>query len=225
MDIDNDGILDLFLCLPHGELAYYKGTAPGSTDLNPKTSIYTTPGMGKYLPFYPHDWDGDGLTDILVLEATFKIFKNTGTLSNPAFDTATPIPVSCIDENGEEGSWSQSTYGRESFNAADINRDGLVDLVIVDECFADEEAPGGGSLFTSQIDIYYNIGTNEMPAFKYAFNLHNSADTPLGEATRVTLVDINDDGAIDVIGSETMTLGDVSEERRWSLVIWKGIPD
>ncbi len=219
MDINNDSILDVFIGNSYGKILYYAGTAVGSMELNDGKIIYESGDKNvTHVPFYPYDWDGDGLIDIIILQFTFKIIKNIGTVSNPVFDTDNLLSVSIKDDNQEELVLSQSGYGRAAFNVGDVNNDGLMDIVTTKNAIKKFEGSNSGT-YTTEIKVYYNTGNTQFPAFDYSFAVHDTSGIFLGEKSRVTLVDINDDKAIDIIASERYSGG------TWKLIIWEGIPE
>ena len=88
------------------------------------------------------DWDGDGLPDLVVNSIWGKVhwYRNTGTRKSPKLDAAQPIEV---EWNGPQPTMAYGwlrpegkallTQWRTTPIAVDWNRDGLVDLVMLDQ--------------------------------------------------------------------------------------------
>jgi hypothetical protein len=87
------------------------------------------------------DWDGDGLPDIIVNSIWGKVvwFRNIGTRTHPKLTTAQPIEVEWVGQQPvlaygwlrPEGK-ALLTQWRTTPVAVDWNKDGLVDLVMLD---------------------------------------------------------------------------------------------
>lgn len=199
---------------------YYEGTAVGSIEVNNPKTIYKA--KDSYAPFYVSDWNGDGLLDILILENTFSIIRNIGTVSNPIFDTDNQMSVECKDADMQDETFPTSGDGHDFFNAGDINGDGLLDIVGARPTKSTETNAWGNPLASSDIDIYYNTGTNEEPTFSFSYRLHEYTDVSLGIKSKPALVDINGDGALDIISSESRP---EYPKTCWRLIIWAGIPE
>lgn len=227
MDINDDKILDLFICDAFGNLSYYTGTAVGSLEMNEPKKIYTS--SGDYMPFFPHDWDGDGLVDILIMDRSLKLLKNIGTKSEPQFKTKNLPEISCFDQNGVNYSFTQSAYSDDRFNAGDFNNDGLMDIIVVKSVRADQKSETGGILYTASMEICLNSGTKTSPVFEQNYTLYDKTMTPLGYATdapsRTVVADLNGDGALDIVAADNFSTpkSDLLV-KTWALIFFEGIP-
>lgn len=87
------------------------------------------------------DWDGDGLKDLIVNSIWGKViwFKNTGQQGEPKLTAAKPVKVRW-DENTPKPEWNWwnpdenmlATQWRTTPYAIDWNKDGLMDLIMLD---------------------------------------------------------------------------------------------
>ena len=129
-DINNDGVDDLLVSPFDPDLVASEGYESvwlylnHGTDEFPDYQLYTKAflqegmidvGKGAYPSF--SDYDGDGLTDLLVrdFEGQTTLFKNVGTAQHPVFQQ-----ISSVVDGGKE--WSSCCY-------FDVNQDGLMDRV------------------------------------------------------------------------------------------------
>lgn len=88
------------------------------------------------------DWDGDGLKDIIVNSIWGKIewHKNIGTKGNPKLEVAKPVIMAWDSEEIPKPEWNWwypnsselSTQWRTTPYAIDWNKDGLIDLIMLD---------------------------------------------------------------------------------------------
>ncbi len=88
------------------------------------------------------DWDGDGLKDIIANSIWGKIvwYKNTGAEGSPALAPARPVQVSWAGSEIPKPEWNWwdpepgelATQWRTTPQAIDWNKDGLMDLVVLD---------------------------------------------------------------------------------------------
>lgn len=92
-DLNGDGKKDMVLCTENGSVRYYQNTSgsSGNASFSSPTTIIETGGNAINEGTYPFpqlfDLDGDGLTDLIIGKKTGELifFKNTGTVSSPAF--------------------------------------------------------------------------------------------------------------------------------------------
>ncbi len=95
VDIDNDGDKDLFIGNSAGNIIYYKNTgslgSPVFTLQNGAANPFNGVDIGDQSAPAFADIDGDGDKDGLIgnLVGTLKYYKNTGTVSSPAFTLQT----------------------------------------------------------------------------------------------------------------------------------------
>jgi len=147
-DIDNDGDADMFVSTGINDLWYFENTAD-ITVTTPPYNVFNIKGLdvptnrARSAPTLG-DINNDGLIDLFVGDAdgTVSYFKNTGTLSQPAFTemTGTDNPMNGVDV----GANSVPALGR-------INEDLLLDLFV------------GGE--DGKIHFYLNTGTLAQPIF------------------------------------------------------------
>src|SRR5690606_9479004 len=112
-------------------LAGYNGSIQGPAEAK---WGYTTPSVA--------DWNGDGLLDIIINSILGKLvwFENIGTRTEPQLAAAKPITVEWSNKPAKPA-WNwwdpQSdelvTQWRTSPQAIDLNSDGLMDLVLLDQ--------------------------------------------------------------------------------------------
>ncbi len=153
MDLDGDGILDIVASGYSNQIYFYKGKGnfcyenpvffktPDGNDFLP-IPIWPTGTTSIFTSMCINDWDGDGLPDILVSNSDYPItfYKNVGAPGAPLFDSVgTPVQIAGGTVN----------VGKGSFTVADLDNDGLKDLVI-----------GGGTVSWCK-----NTGTNSSPIF------------------------------------------------------------
>lgn len=201
VDWNNDGLSDLVVgegggISPSGKVRVYlnNGTAEA-----PEFSSYffaqsgvsdLTVAASGCLGAFPRVvyWDGDGLKDILVGQADGKvrIYLNTGTDDNPAFDRGVFL------EAGPTGSKTDIDVGdRATLSVVDWNNDSSKDLVI--------------GAMDGKLRVYINQGTDTNPDFaSFIFAQNNSSDLIDG-ALRLSpvIADFDGDGKKDLLAGDT----------------------
>ena len=135
------------------------------------------------------DINGDGLLDLVVgerrIEDTLNYYENTGTASSPTYTERTGIanPFNSIGVGG----FSTPTF-------ADINGDGLLDLIIGER--------------DGNLNYYENTGTASSPTYTARTGAANPFNgIGVGGFSTPTFADINGDGDLDlVVGEDFGTL-------------------
>lgn len=180
-DIDDDGDLDLFVGNGGGEINFFRNigtaTAPmfDTLQLDPFGLVSQT--GASYVSLHLQDMDADGDYDLWYGDDGFQFvyFKNIGTVTAPAFDTATVNPFGLIAPYGEY---------EAKITTGDLDNDGDYDMLVG----------------ASYADVYYyeNTGTDSFPAFAAAvqnpFGLANVG----GNYAAPTIFDLDNDGDLDV---------------------------
>jgi FG-GAP-like repeat len=175
IDINGDGTIDALIGNKDGNVLFFKNT--GTTTAPAFATAVTNPfGLtnvgGNSKPTFV-DIDGDGKIDALV-GLTFgntAFFKNTGTLSTPAFVAPISIPSLTV------GFYSSPTF-------VDIDGDGKLDALIGDSL--------GNTLF------FKNTGTTTVPAFAAPVTNPFGLSNVLSNSSP-TFIDIDGDGKLDAL--------------------------
>ncbi len=197
VDWDNDGDNDLVIgegptSTAKGMVRVYKNvgsaSAPqfsGFSYVQSNGSDLTCPASGC-LGCFPRvvDWNSDGKKDLLVglADGTVKIFLNTGTDQNPAFDGGTFVQV------GPAGSKANIDVGsRATPSAVDWNNDGKKDLVV-------------GAL-DAKIHLFINDGNDAAPDFREPnFAQANGSDLLIPPSrSSPDVLDLDGDGKKDIL--------------------------
>ena len=202
VDFDGDGALDLFVGRSDGRILYYPGetTGDGWRLTEPDYVEYGVEGLksevnvGARALFEVCDWNGDGLNDLLVgsLDGKFYLLVNDATTGAYNFASTTTL----TDASGAELTVES---GRSAPTLADVNGDGLADLI---------SGATNGNLY-----VYLNVGTSTSPKFVAGAELSDGEGAiSLGGATRSRpyAYDLDADGLPDLIvgGSDGLV-------RRW----------
>lgn len=179
-DIDDDGDLDLFVGNGAGEINFFRNIGNSTTpmfdtlQLDPFGLVSQN---SNYVSLHLQDMDADGDYDLWYGDGGFQFvyFKNIGTVTAPAFDTATVNPFGLIAPYGEY---------EAKITTGDLDNDGDFDMLVG----------------ASYADVYYyeNTGTDSFPAFAAAvqnpFGLANVG----GNYAAPTIFDLDNDGDLDV---------------------------
>ncbi len=107
------------------------------------------------------DWDGDGLTDLVVGNSQGEVlfFKNIGSAGDPKFTQPSLVEAAGEPIRVQSGYWGvqgpgESRWGYVGPNVYDWNGDGLPDILMNDA--------------TSRHSVYFNRGTKTAPALEAA---------------------------------------------------------
>ncbi len=186
VDLDGDGDLDVVSHEIGGTILYYKNTgtatSPAYTQVTGSANPFNGFNVGGFSSATFGDLDGDGDQDLLMGAALgfFVYFKNTGSVTTPAFvqQFGSPNPF-----NGQDvGSISVPAFG-------DLDGDGDLDVVV---------GEGDGGFF-----YFQNTGTATSPAFVQrtgAANPLNGQDA--GFSSAPVLGDLDGDGDLDLVSGE-----------------------
>lgn len=165
------------------------------------------------------DWDGDGLKDIVVNSIWGKVvwFKNVGSKGKPELSPAQPVTVAWPEDSIPKPGWNWwdpaptelATQWRTTPNAIDWNRDGLMDLVMLDHegylAYFERFRDGIELKLKPGERIFYGVGASQYDRNNKA---EDSQDGPLrlntgkygGSGRRKwRLVDWDQDGDLDIL--------------------------
>ncbi len=179
VDINGDGDLDVFVGIDDGTTHFIQntGTINNPVFADPVANPFGLSDVGDHAKPVFVDIDNDGDSDAFIGNSVGNtlFFRNTGTVSNPVFASASTNPFGLSDV----GSAASPTFG-------DIDHDGDLDAFIGNST--------GDTLF------FRNTGTANHSVFSAAqtnpFGLGNQGLSSLG--TPVSLVDIDRDGDLDI---------------------------
>lgn len=207
-DWDSDGLADLLVGTMEGQVLLFRNQgAPGKLALAPatpllaagqpvKVSAYAAPSVA--------DWDGDGLPDLVVNSILGKVHwhRNIGTRRAPKLAAAQPIEVEW------EGAQPRLAWGwmrpegkalltqwRTTPVAVDWNRDGLTDLVMLDQegylAFFERAERDGGRVLLHPKRIFRNENGEALQ-----FNGRRAGHSG---RRKICIVDWDGDGRLDIL--------------------------
>ncbi|MBI1306554.1 MAG: T9SS type A sorting domain-containing protein [Bacteroidetes bacterium] len=184
-DLDNDGDFDLITGDYYGDFRFYRniGQKDNPSFEDPVVHPFGLSNVYEILSFSVVDIDGDGDLDIMAgtYDPFISFIENTGSATNPAF--AAPV-------GGKFGLPSSSQDYLAMMDFADLDNDGDLDLLYLNE---------NGNFFYQE-----NYGSKTNPDFAIAvkdpFNLKVPTE---GYYVIPVMVDIDDDGDLDIIGGAT----------------------
>ena len=177
-DLDNDGDLDLVVGDNIGRLFYFENTSTGNLvyDFEPRYDFFDGIDAGNYARPQLIDLDRDGLLDLVSGSQFGKIsfFKNTGSITDPAFEQVTDTLGQIYTRPGQIES---NPY---FFEAPDSS--GYLML---------------NGLYRGNIELYKNIDGNlDGPFEKIESHL---GDINVGSSATLHLADLNSDGISELI--------------------------
>lgn len=211
LDVDDDGLKDL-LVSPNASSSsvnkdcvwFYKnnGNTNSKFELEKKNFLVESQiDYGSYSNVTFFDHNADGLLDMIVgngfiydefggTDASLYYYENTGTLTDPAF--------TFVNDNYE----GIGSFNREYVNPTfgDIDGDGDDDMII-------GEADGALHLFS-------NIGGAGNPS-NFSFTSINYFNIDVGNHSSPQLIDINEDGLLDLIIGRNAPVGNVAYYRNF----------
>ncbi|CAN5488522.1 hypothetical protein BH10BAC5_BH10BAC5_26530 [soil metagenome] len=185
VDINNNGLKDLYIGNDYGKIAHYKNT--GTSVLPQFTFDTDSIGLGisgfDFAPAFG-DVTGDGLQDLFVgsyRQDSLYYFKNTGTAANPVFTLTARGTQLGITNIGQDNT---------PF-LADIDADGDLDLFI------------GNS--SGKISFYRNTGSSSN--FNFQFVTNNYLGSSINFQSIPRFYDIDRDGDLDLfVGKQDGTI-------------------
>ncbi|PZU98908.1 MAG: hypothetical protein DCE90_03640, partial [Pseudanabaena sp.] len=186
-DLDGDGDLDAIIGETFGTLKYYRNTGTVTAPVYTKQTGTANPFNGIDIGLNSNptfaDLDGDGDLDAIIGErfGTLKYYRNTGTVTAPAYaeQTGTANPFNGIDI----GSNSAPIL-------ADLDGDGDLDAII-------------GEL-DGTLKYYRNTGTVTAPVYAEQTGTANPFNgINIGSNSKPTFADLDGDGDLDVIVGES----------------------
>lgn len=186
-DYDADGKKDLLVGTSEGYLYFYKNTNTDAAPVLAAGVLLTADGAtisveSRATP-YVHDWDEDGLNDLLCGDGNgnARFFRNIGTPALPVYPTDVLI----------ESAGSPVDFGsRSAIRVVDWDGDGFKDLV------------GSASNNASWCK---NVGTNSLPVLEAVVPLQapeegiGLANIDTGYRMRLEVIDWNNDGVLDLL--------------------------
>ncbi|MCX6640346.1 MAG: FG-GAP-like repeat-containing protein [bacterium] len=184
VDINNDGKVDLFAGHYNGYIQYYQnvGTSANYSFQLISSNWLNTIVSGEYADPCFADLDSDGDLDLLVGtgDGTIYYYRNDGTPQNPQMTYVTNNYFS-IDVGADA-----------SPELADIDGDGDLDLFVGRSHWTAGGGPG-------DVYFYLNVGTAQIPIFHLVTT--NYLTWNCGIMAKPSLIDIDDDGDLDLISS------------------------
>ena len=185
MDWDEDGNQDLIVGENNGKVRYFRNVGSATNPVLTFEGYLQANGVdidcGSYSTPCVNDWDEDGAKDLLIGDTTgqFFLFINQGTNSNPVFTGYSILRLS--------NNTAADVGYRSGPNVVDLNNDGLKDLV--------------SGAMDQKTYFFENTGSNANPVFTAMTPLQTGSLTmmSLSSTNRVTTLDWNDDGNLDLI--------------------------
>ena len=207
MDWNNDGIKDLISGDTNGSVWIFINTGTKEKPVLAEGVQVKAAGKiitqgshklaGPYSKLHYADWDGDGLSDLLIGQNNNIVFyKNVGKKSEPKFND----PVELTNADG-------SFPSRSSPYVIDWDEDGKKDMVIGTE---------NGNIF-----FYRNIGTEKSPKLAEAKEIElEFREVERSYRHRLEIIDWNKDGKIDILIGDYYSIRDSENNRKSGGYIW-----
>lgn len=172
-----------------------------------------------YTTLSVNDWDGDGLKDVIVNSIWGKIMwhRNVGTKGNPLLEKAVPVKVDWKTDVVPKPEWNWwnpekdelATQWRTTPVAIDWNKDGMMDLVMLDHegylSFFERFRKDGQLVLKPGKRIFYGVGASEFDNKNVAINqvegplrLNNGKHGKSGRR-KICFADWDNDGDLDLI--------------------------
>lgn len=212
MDWNNDGRNDLIFGSGCGYVYYYERLSDGSLMEMPHIQCNGTQiDVGFISCPAVHDWNGDGLQDLLVGRefmdgGSVRLYQNQGTVQNPLF-------------NSYQGLTSNGTIiqkWRSGPQVGDMDGDGVDDLVLAacDTGPFSNAAQQNETQFPTNsgrydngpnwgwVHFYKNVGTNQNPVFEGGIELESDGEPIYHWHHNICLYDWNNDGRLDIISGD-----------------------
>ncbi len=173
VDIDHDGDLDAFAAGTGDSTLFYRntGTASNPVFAAPQTNPFGLVNAGENIDFADIDHDGD--LDVFSGDSSgsTRFFRNTGTVTNPAFSAPINNPFGLVNVGFD----ADPVF-------VDIDGDGDMDVFVSD--------------YYGEMSFFKNIGTASSPVFtapvSNPFGLSSAGNEP-----SLTFVDVDGDGDLD----------------------------
>lgn len=185
MDLNDDGLDDLIVGERNGYVNYYRRLAGGALTSEGRIQASGTDiDVGTNSAPFLFDWDNDGDLDLLVGResasgGSVRLYINSGTPQNHVFTTFTPVQVGTSNI-----AWSRSVP-----HMADMNGDGLLDLLVGEDYGHTYYLQNEGSIGNPVFNTYSAVTVNGSP---FAW--------PSGQTdTTVWVNDWNEDGTPDIV--------------------------
>jgi hypothetical protein len=170
-DVDLDGDFDLVANVYHwGGVALLRND--GNAVFTPE--FFYVPGS-RTSNFDLGDLDGDGDPDLAVIDG-WGAFGQTYVLSNDGDGNFTVM-------------YADPREGARDVRIADLNADGLLDLII---------GSGTGHTGRGQIEMLYNTGGTEFSPLRFTYAHTETVEDPLPNVSSLSYGDIDADGDLDI---------------------------
>ncbi|MCB0380592.1 MAG: T9SS type A sorting domain-containing protein [Flavobacteriales bacterium] len=171
-DINNDGFKDIIVANQNSASFIYLTSSPTTT--NPNYTLLSPFTANNSTGVHFGDFNGDNLMDVVDVSSNqsnpIKIYLNTGTATNPIYNTAQNI----LNTGVSGATWDVDVY--------DINSDGNDDIITADFGESKVFISNGNGTFTDSTTTYF-----PQDEFREAWF-----------AKSLRLYDINQDGIIDI---------------------------